>query len=380
MSGSSLIPRLEAATRLGDPTADAVVAAFARLPGGAGWAAFERALAGAPTTVTELGILLDGARDLPAWLDPALADRGAVAFWRVGSPALFLALTYGSLAFGYQDARLSRPLAATGRLERMAARRLAETSRWVVAATAPGGLRTGAGGWAATLRVRLVHALVRARLRRSDWWDADAWGEPISAADGFATAIGGFCVIPMRALADLGVRFSAAEEDAIVNLWATVGFLMGVPEDLLPRDAAAARASVAAVLTLSDGPCEDSPRLMRALLERGLPLQDRLPGPAGALTRGVGARIAGGFTRRWMGHAMADRLDVPRLTPAPLVPLLRPAQRVRDLARASGMLGSDERLAALELAAVRRFLTLTGAPVAPVAPPDVERAPLAQAA
>ena len=370
--------RLERARLVGDPPADRLVEAFRDLPGGAGWAQLDEALAGgAPRDAPpELAALLDPLRRAPDWLDPDLVDEGAVAFWRVGSPVLFLALTYGSLAFGYQSAALVRPLAATGRLERMAPRRLAETMRWAVAVTAPGGLRVGSRGWQSTVRVRMVHALVRDHLRRSGDWRAE-WGMPISAADGFATAIGGFYVIPCRAMGDLGVRFSPREDRAVAHLWRWVGHLMGVPGDLLPDSPEQARAWVDEAVGLDAGPTEDSPRLMRALLYHGLRLEEGLPGVVAGPVRAAGAHVMGGFARRWLGEDMADRLEVPGGTLARLVPLLRPAAWARDAVRATGVLGPDERIARAELAMARWVLSARGArgPLRPErVPPPAARA------
>jgi hypothetical protein len=364
--------RLAAARHEGDPAADAVVASFRNLPGGEGWRLLEEALASdksVPTvrnrtegTVPTVRELVAPLREPPAWLDLDLADAGAVAYWRVGAPMLFLTLTYGSLAFGYQSADLVRPLAATGRLERMAPRRLAETSRWAVAVTSPGGMHPGAEGWKASIRVRLVHALVRRHLCESGEWD-QAWGVPISAAGGFATAIGGFFVIPMRAMRDLGVRFSPSEREAIAHLWRWIGFVMGVPDDLLPVSARQAEEWVDTALPHGGEPTEDSPRLMRALLYRGLNL-----GPASP----VAAQLVGALSRRWMGDAMADRLDVPGARLSRLVPLVRPVTRARDLVRATGLLGSDRRVAELELALVHRTLALRRAPRRPLDPRTAE--------
>lgn len=364
MSGS-FETRLAQARHEGDPAADEVVADFAVRPGGAGWRALDSALAGGATTAS-IDALLAPLRDPPPWLDLDLVDAGAVAYWRVGAATLFLTLTYGSLAFGYQSADLVRPLAATGRLERMAPRRLAETSRWAVAVTTPGGMHPGADGWGASVRVRIVHALVRRHLRTSPRWDPE-WGVPISAAGGFATAIGGFFVVPVRAMRDLGVRFSPAELEAIAHLWRWIGFVMGVPEDLLPASSRQAHDWVAAALAHGGEPTEDSPRLMRALLHHGLDA-----GPAAPVV----AQLAGALSRRWMGRAMADRLDVPGARLSRLVPLARPVTRARDLVRASGLLGSDRRLAELELALVHRTLALRRAPRSPLAPQDAEAEPV----
>ena len=356
--------RLAAARHVGDPAADAVVADFARRPGGEGWQLLDAALDATPGTVPTVALdaLIAPLREPPDWLDLDLADAGAVAYWRVGAPVLFLTLTYGSLAFGYQTADLVRPLAATGRLEHMAPRRLAETSRWVVAVTAPGGMHPGADGWRASVRVRLLHALIRRHLLASGEWDAE-WGVPISAAGSFATAIGGFFVIPMRAMRDLGVRFSPSEREAIAHLWRWIGYVMGVPEDLLPVSARQAAEWVDAAVPHGGTPTEDSPRLMHALLHHGLNV-----GPASP----IAAQLVGALSRRWMGPEMADRLEVPGARLSRLVPLVRPVTRARDVVRATGLLGSDRRVAQLELALVRRTLALRRAPRAPLDPSAAE--------
>ena len=381
---AALVDRLIEHKFIGDPPADALIAAFSELPGRTGWQLLEagmalgdESVAGAPAALHDL---LHPLAHPPAWFDPDLADAGALAFWRGGAAALHVAYTCGALAFGYQSASLVRPLAATGRLERMAPRRLAETSRWVVAVTEPGAMHPGAEGWRASVRVRCVHALVRRHLNASAGWDHDAWGTPISATDALATAIGGFTVIPLRAMRDLGVRHTRAELEAMTHLWKWIGYVMGVPEVLLPSSAAEAEAMVDCGLALDTGPNEDSPRLMRALLEHGLPFARMAPRPLRAPTRMLTSQVLGGFARRWMGDAMADRLDVPRGPVSHVVPLLRPLTRAREVARATGLLGSEERLVAAEIALVRRGLGLQRAAPGPIAPEHVAGEPVLAAA
>jgi len=351
-----LVDRLAGGVFEGDPIADRLVTTFKDLSGGAGWRMLDEALEhgveavdGAPP---ELAELLAVSTTPPDWVDLDLVDAGANAYWRSGGINLGLALMCGSLAFGYQSGRLTRPLAATGRLETMAPRRLQETSRWVAVATRPGALRPGAEGTAATVRLRMVHALVRAHLLDTPEWDLAEWGVPISASDSLVTAIGGFMSMPIRALKDLGVRFSPAELEAMTHQWAWVAALMGTPEDLIPRSYSEATTIMDAALALNDGPNEDSPKLMRALLYHGaqFPLESRLPRLARGPARALKARFVGSFARRWMDDEMADRLGVPNTPLTRLAPLLRPLTMTRELARASHLLGSDERIAGMELA------------------------------
>jgi len=166
-----------------------------------------------------------------------------------------------------------------------------------------------------------------------------------------------------RLTLDLGVRFSPSEREAIAHLWRWIGYVMGVPEDLLPVSARQAEEHVDAALPHGGTPTEDSPRLMHALLYHGLNI-----GPASPLA----AQLVGALSRRWMGHEMADRLEVPGARLSRLVPLMRPVTRARDVVRATGLLGSDRRVAELELALVGRTLALRRAPQAPLDPSTAE--------
>ena len=354
-----LVERIARGAFEGDPLADRLVTAFKAMPGGGGWRMLDRALDRGPDSVEdappELARLLAPAIEPPAWVDLDLVDAGANAYWRSGGLNLGLALICGSLAYGYKSARLTRPLAATGRLEKMAPRRIQETSHWVAVATKPGALRPGAEGVRATVRLRMVHALVRAHLTADPGWDRPNWGTPIAASDSLVTAIGGFMTIPVEALRDLGVRFSPAELEAMTHQWTWIASLMGTPDELLPRSYREARTTMDAALALDDPPTEDSARLMHALLNYGveLPLEGALPGPLKPPLRATKARYLGGFARRWMDEEMADRLGVPRTSLARLAMLfLRPMTLAREVARAANLLGSDERIARMELAFV----------------------------
>lgn len=380
--GDALVERVTAQSLLADPAADALVARFRRMPGGAGWRILDAALAAGtadvPGAPPELADVLAPALSPPAWVDHELVDAGAIAWWRVGGGTQLLALVSGSLAYGYGSANLARPLAATGRLTQMAPRRLGETSRWVVAATGPGALRPGGAGIAATVRLRVVHALVRAALHRKGW-DVEAWGEPISVADTLATGMAGFFTVPMRAMEDMGVRFSPAEREAIAHLWCWICRLMGVPEEHLLRSHAEAERWAACALALDPGPIEASPALLDALLFSSQ-RHAVLPGPLGLVARQVSGHVFGAFARRWMGDERADELGAPDTPLKHVAPLLRPLNRARDVVRATGLLGGDERIVAFERALTMRMMQLNGTPAAQISPDEVEREPVLRAA
>ncbi|WP_354699263.1 hypothetical protein DSM112329_04974 [Paraconexibacter sp. AEG42_29] len=381
--GAELVDRVVEGCFTADPAADAVVRAFRELPGGAGWRLLEQGIAGGPGALPRdapdaLRELLEPLETVPDWVDPNRLRAGAIAYWRAGAGPLSLSLTCGALAFGYQSASLSRPLAATGRLERMAPRRLAETAHWVVDVTTPGAMLPGGAGYAGSIRVRIVHALVRDHLLRDGGgWDTVNWGIPISASDSGSTAIGGFLTIHLDAMHDLGVHYRRQELEDMTHLWAYIAHVMGVPLDLAPPDYAAARAQMRAALAIDSGPGEEGPQLMHALLHSPAAAIQALPGPAQRPATALNAYVLAGFTRRWMGDAMADRLQVGHtpLTQAAL--LLRPLSFARGAV--TGVIGQEERIGALERATVRRVLARGRAAKAPIAPQDAAAAPVLRA-
>lgn len=378
--GAPLVDRVITGCFAGDPAADAVVSAFRTLPGGEGFALLEQALAGGVDALPasapdELAELLRPLEALPAWVDPARLDRGATAYWRAGAQALSLSLTCGALAFGYQSASLSRPLAATGRLERMVPRRVAETARWVLDVTTPGGMLPGAPGFTSSVRVRLVHALVRAHLRRGAWDEAN-WGVPISAADAASTAMGGFLTVHIEAMHDLGIHYSRRELEDMTHLWAWIATVMGVPPALAPPAWRDARRQVHAALAIDAGPDEHGAVLVDALLRTPTPAIRALPGLVQGPLTAVSTQVLIGFTRRWMGDEMADRLGVGRspLTHAALV--ARPLNLARGLVVTRLPAAGQDRVGALERALVRRTLDQGRAARAPLTPSAAAAAPV----
>lgn len=380
--GDEVVDLILRSVTVTDEPGDRVVAAFRRLPPGAGWRMLDEAMAlgsaravhGAPRELQEL---LAPVFEPPGWVDHDLLEAGAVAWWRAGGFAQLLALSAGSLAYGYGVGSLARPLARTGRLTQMAPRRLGETARWAVEATRPGALRPGGAGLRATVRLRMVHALIRAHLRTAGDWDTFNWGEPISAGDTVATGVIGFFVYPLRGLQDIGVRYRDDELEAMTHLWAYISFLMGAPAEFLPGSFADAVLWTDAAMMLDSGGIEESPALLRALLFHGLAFERVMPGPAAAAARFVTGHALGAVARRWMGDERADELEAPNTPLKHLVPVLRPVVRARDAVRALVLLGSDERIVALELALTERTMSLTGTVKHQLEPEHVERRPVA---
>lgn len=371
--GAELVDRMVASVFEADVAADELVAVVMSSPREY-WRVLDRALEhgveAVPDAPAALRRFVAEATARPAWVDPGLLDRGAVAFWRVGALLQLISLTAGSLAYGYTTS-FARPLLMTGRLERMAPRRLSETADWVITATRPGALRPGRPGVRASIRIRIVHALVRRRILASGRWDEANWGVPLSLGDTLATGIIGFFAYPVTGLRRLGVRYSQDELEAMSHLWSYVSWLMGVPERLLPRDAGEAFAYANAGYDLDSATVPGSDELMAALLRSSMLPADILPRPvADLVNRGFGLGIAA-VARDWMGDERADAVAVPRTaTRHLLLPALRAAVLTGEIARELPLMPSDRRRVALDFA-VRGALSRLVRPRPSLAPGDV---------
>lgn len=353
--------RLERGIEETDALGDAVVAALAT-PKSGGMRAVNAWLAGDPGVPEALAALLDPLADVPPWVNWDRVDRAGDILWRNG--ILWIGLTFhcAALAAGYQSGAGVKPLVFTGELDYRAKRRMQETGRWFLAATSPGGLRRDGTGFAECLRVRVMHASVRRRILRSGSWNTGKWGAPINLTDTAYGISGEFSTIPVEAMRDAGLRFTATELDDLEHLWRYIGHLLGVPDDLLPHSYAEAT-EIIRVKHRTDTPADDdSRRLVRALIESGvspdtvLPpwLAERGPEPLWAVLYAL--------TRRWAGAAVADSLDLPDTPLKHLPTLTRPVVLLGEAVRRFGL--RDDH--AMAQRTRRRFLEILDRENAPV--------------
>ena len=360
----ALVDRLAVNMYRSDDMADRAAADLLATPGG--WRLLDHILSDvhrnwdqAPESLQQL---LAPLIDPPSWYAPEVVDAGARAWWRFGSvQAITL---YQSLLYGYQSPGLSRPLALTGRLTSGTSDRLAETGRWIVTATAPGGMAPGARGWASSVRIRMVHALVRRHLVTAEDWDEQSWGVPINQSYSALTISGGFLVLPLVVAADLGISYSAAELEAIAHQWRWIGFVMGVPDELLPHCYREAQEMFDIAGRLEIDSDSNSHALTDALLREGYSF-DAFPRPAARVLKAVATPVLASFfasvSTRWVPPNAAKGLGLRRTPAHHLVVLARQVVRLREVTRALGILGPEDRLAERELrlvvASLGRFST-----------------------
>lgn len=177
----------------------------------------------APTSLVEM--LADIETD-PAWVDQELVEHGARVFRRYGSDVFRFA---GAITLeGYAESSVAKPLALTGGYTGDSTRnRFLETANFWIAVSDPGGMRPGAPGRLAAMRVRIMHVFVRRRLLDHPEWDLESWGVPINQGDAMMTLMGG-SFIPGVLMRVMGYRPSAQDIEAMMHFWRYVGHVMGV--------------------------------------------------------------------------------------------------------------------------------------------------------
>ncbi|AYF74283.1 DUF2236 domain-containing protein [Nocardia yunnanensis] len=304
-------------TSMGDPLADAVVEMFRRLPAGTGRAMFETALEqgidAVPDAPAELKALFAQLDSVPFWLDQDKLDRAARVSGRVGPWATNLALSMFSLNGGYLASRAGKVLVGTGGLsaQAMAPRRVVETATWWIDVTARDGLRRFGPGFKNTVRVRIMHAQVRAGMNRRPDWDYEKWDHPINQSLTAGTLML-FSLATIAGCNAVGLTFSRKEKAAVYHLWRYVGHLIGLDPEILPADETDTWRLLWLQADYEFLPDEDSRALSQALVSALGPIYG-FDGP------GLGARAlrraftlySVSYSRILLGKTNSDFLEMP---------------------------------------------------------------------
>lgn len=170
---------------------------------------------------------------IPEWLNHNLLKSGAELCMRANLDSLISLRDY-CLIGGYDFAYLNKPLIATEALKKGAVKRLSETLDFWVNVTRYHALELHKKGYEFAIKTRLIHSYARLSIRKHyKNWNTQSWGEPINSWDMMATYIG-FSLIFLHSLHKLGNTFSEQEEEGLFHLWKYVGYLLGIPEKLLP--------------------------------------------------------------------------------------------------------------------------------------------------
>lgn len=181
----------------------------------------------APESLRELFAEFD---TVPDWVDPELVEQGA-AVWRRWGYSLGAVGNAGTMDT-YTEGSLAVPLSLSGGYAGASAlHRYLETTRWWLEVCRPGAVLTpGSRAREVSLKVRVMHVSVRARVAEHPEWDAQAHGLPISQSEMMLTLLGG-SVGPALGLFALGFLTSPAEMRAVLHFNRYLGHLVGCRVD-----------------------------------------------------------------------------------------------------------------------------------------------------
>ena len=296
-------------TLVGDPLADALVDELA--PYGqeqahhfiqAGIEQDAAALRQAPPVVQEF---FDSLSVPPAWFDPQAVIVGARAYLQ-NWDAFVIAHVLGVVVEGFSGL-ISKSFFMTGRLTDYGLRRMQQNNRHLIEICMPGGLDRDGDGWKLSVRVKLVHAQVRRMLRESGDWDEAVWGTPLHMGHmAFSTAA--FSALLQHRARSLGVKLSDEESESLMHLWSYVGWLFGVPEELLFHREAEGYALCQVGLDCEPPPGWEAIAMANALINSA-PL---MAGRAEPAERRRFAAYLYRISRALVGDEMADQLHFPQ--------------------------------------------------------------------
>lgn len=260
----------------GDELMDAVVARFQDMGMTAGRALLNQALdfgiAAVPDPPDELVALFEHLDNPPHWYDAQLWEKGR-QLWNNASLAgkfgMFVGDTFGT----FVGDEVAYATGQTGRFVNDFFRRNLETVAWFRNMTYAGALDRFAQPFADTVRVRLMHAQVRAGLRRT-WGDEQfaTHGNPISNAMMMNAAIT-FGLQPLLIDHQHGRTCSTSDLEAVVMYWGYIAYVFGVADELIPRTANEALEAMDFIVAYAGGPSDWTDVMVGAAVDHSTRLQ-----------------------------------------------------------------------------------------------------------
>ena len=272
-------PELEALLQQGDPPLDPIIS-----PMGAAGFRLGTLLSAAPGNTDPLpeglppvlSALIADASRLPPSAEPTRLVRAA-AFGQRHLSLLVVALFCSSLPRLFLGAKGALVLRATGRMEVELDERINETGRFVLDVWAPDALTPRGCALRSAVRVRLLHAVIRAHLHGKPGFEAI----PINQEEQLATLLA-FSVAALDGIRQLGVSVDPRDAEDVWCLWRTVGEVLGVSPRLLPDGVREARHRLDALEAAHAAPSIGGQALAAVLLRR---IESHLPFSPGLARR-----------------------------------------------------------------------------------------------
>jgi hypothetical protein len=154
-------------------------------------------------------------------------------FYRSYAMEIMMLLGAMSLPYCYAAVPGNKPLYLTEKIRKRTGKRLFDTAEYVISIMEPGCLDENGHGYALTNKTRLIHALVRHKLKAEKIWEGE-WGEPINQEDMAGTNLA-FSFIILEGLKRQRFPMDEEEMNNFLYTWRYIGFLLHIDEALLPE-------------------------------------------------------------------------------------------------------------------------------------------------
>ena len=247
---------------------------------------------------------------LPPWRDEAMVNEAEQFFLLYGIASSTL-LACASLPQCYVMKYGTEVLAYTKFLQVNPTRRIQETAQMVMDVMVPGGLKAGGRGVRATMKVRVMHAIVRHMIMNdpravanpSDPALKSTFGLPINQEDMVYTLMT-FSYVVVEGFRTMGYQMTDRQREGYIHCWNVVGYLMGIREELLPARFADAKELFEAIQQRQHGRSDAGQKLTAALLEA---VEEAVPGDHHD-------PLVAALARKLVGDATADTLGIQKPT------------------------------------------------------------------
>ena len=297
-------------TGIGDPVLDPIMEELSDMaPGelhrfiGAGIEGHDHVLRAAPEPLRDFFKNLEE----PSWLDYEALRPGIRAFHK-NVDLMLVAFVTGVLVEGFSTL-IAKSFKITGRVG-STTRRLQQNNRHMMDIFFPGGMQRNGDGWKLSARIRFVHTRIRTLLAKSDDWDHEAWGSPLSSAHlGFAISV--FSKRLLEYSMQVGAQFNKEEQESVLAVWRYAGYVMGIPESILYATAADAE-QVYKVAYLCEPPPDPDSITVANMLIQSIPSVADVKDP---VEQKKLVRLAYRLSRALIGDRLATEFGYPKKSP-----------------------------------------------------------------
>ncbi|KAG0340243.1 hypothetical protein BG004_006488 [Podila humilis] len=234
--------QLDPLRQMGDDLADSALAALNVKPGQDALAVLReytsRPIEDQPSDAPRK--LLEHVMTVPDWVDWEQVKRGQEVYWKYIYYMGLIFLHY-SLVAGFATPKFVKVLNSTGYMSGSRTKeRVFDTNQFLLdILDTPKSLSPGFGniGWESIVRVRFLHAGVRARLTKisrahSKYYNIEEHGVPINQEDNIASLLALSSAIWMMMESRLGKSWKKSEKEDYLHVWRYVGHVIGVDDVL----------------------------------------------------------------------------------------------------------------------------------------------------